>query len=87
MGTTTTPPTIPAIPPDVQAFITSLLSNVNVSTDVGRVADAVTEICKVLQTTQGQAAIQQWIANTNSFNATVKSGWDAVTTTIGGWFK
>jgi hypothetical protein len=84
------PDPVPApapVPLDVAKFLEKLEANVSVTSDIGAVANAITEICKTLQTPEGQAGLKAWRENTAAFNGTLIKAWGGFTAWITGLNK
>lgn len=73
--------------PDLAGVLQKVQANVSVTSDVGAVANCITEICKTLQTDEGQATMKAWRENSIAFNSALVKGWSSLTSTVGGWFK
>lgn len=81
-------PTPPSpIPVDLEAFLKKLQANVSVTSDIGAVANAITEICKTMQTAEGQAGLKAWRENTAAFNGVLMKAWTGLTAWIEGFRK
>ena len=61
----------------VAQVVTGLSSSGLATTDVGRIATAVTEVAKLLQTEQGQKTIESWRTNADTFAVKIAAGWSA----------
>ena len=72
---------ITATSPDIATIVTQVISGLSSSgiatTDIGRIAEAVTEVAKLGQSPEGQKTIQTWRDNAATFTSKIESGWNA----------